>query len=285
MYISTESLRGYILEEVLAFLIRATGYRLLADASQDPTELDRRGNGLVVKGRGGVHQVDVLGELQWIPAFTFPLRLFVEAKFREGKTGIDTVRNAVAILMDVNEKYSGTERQSLLPKYYRYVYALFSAAGFSRNAARMAVAHQISLVDLSGDEFQSLRDVIRITADRAIADGLAEPENREIFVASVRNTLRHDLETWPTEVQNLGINRFPSLGQTLSRVVEMARSYNELFVAVAEGPFMLLMKADDPHRFIEYAHRHPVHWIDIRWSRHIGNGQTWKITSKDDGEA
>ena len=80
MRISEESLRGYILEEVLAYLIRTTGYELLVDPSQDPRELGRKGSGLVVKGRGAVHQVDVLGELKWIPAFTFPLRLIVEAK-------------------------------------------------------------------------------------------------------------------------------------------------------------------------------------------------------------
>jgi hypothetical protein len=29
-----------------------------------------------------MHQVDVLGELLWVPAFTFPTRLFVEANAR-----------------------------------------------------------------------------------------------------------------------------------------------------------------------------------------------------------
>jgi hypothetical protein len=34
--ISRDTLRGYVLEELLAMLIQNTGYRLLADASQDP---------------------------------------------------------------------------------------------------------------------------------------------------------------------------------------------------------------------------------------------------------
>lgn len=71
--ISRDSLRGYVLEELLAKLIQNTGYRPLADASQDPDELENRPNGLAVRGRGGAHQVDVLGELLWIPAFTFPI--------------------------------------------------------------------------------------------------------------------------------------------------------------------------------------------------------------------
>lgn len=72
MRLSKETLRGYILEEVLAYLIRNTGYELLVDRTQDPYELENKGHGLVVKGRGTVHQADVLGQLRWIPAFTYP---------------------------------------------------------------------------------------------------------------------------------------------------------------------------------------------------------------------
>jgi hypothetical protein len=107
--VSLESFKGKVLEEVLAYLIRNAGYQLLVDPSQDPTELARRGNGLVVKGRGAVHQVDVLGQLGWIPAFTFPIRLFVEAKWHESsKTGLPEVRNAVGVLQDVNQNFSSS---------------------------------------------------------------------------------------------------------------------------------------------------------------------------------
>src|SRR3954467_4877979 len=106
--LSRDTLRGYALEEILAKLIQNTGYRLLVDASQDLEELENRPNGLAVRGRGGMHQVDVLGELAWIPAFTFPLRLIVEAKARNGKSGIDDVRNAVGIVSDVNQNFART---------------------------------------------------------------------------------------------------------------------------------------------------------------------------------
>ncbi|CAH0280792.1 hypothetical protein SRABI80_03710 [Peribacillus frigoritolerans] len=48
----------------MAYLIRNTGYQLIVDKQQDPIELKNRGNGLVVVGRGGEHQADVLGQLQ-----------------------------------------------------------------------------------------------------------------------------------------------------------------------------------------------------------------------------
>lgn len=92
--VSRRALRGYILEEVLARLIMHAGYRLLVDANQD-RELSNRRNGLAVRGRGTFHQVDVLGEFLWTAAFTHPIRLFVEAKFRDAAAGLGMVRNAV----------------------------------------------------------------------------------------------------------------------------------------------------------------------------------------------
>jgi hypothetical protein len=143
--IARETLQGYVLEELLAYLIRNTGYRLLVDEAQDCEELVNRPNGLAVRGRGGLHQVDVLGELAWIPAFTFPLRLIVEAKARAAVTGIGDVRNAVGIVTDVNQNYSplSAARTTLVQKF-SYRYALFSTSGFSQPAADFALAHQIS---------------------------------------------------------------------------------------------------------------------------------------------
>ena len=72
---TSDQLGGYLLEEALAWLLRNSGYRLLVDHSQDPDELVSRGNGLCVKGRGAEHQVDVLGEFAFTPAFSLPIIL------------------------------------------------------------------------------------------------------------------------------------------------------------------------------------------------------------------
>jgi hypothetical protein len=155
--------KGRLLEEVLAYLIRNSGYQLLVDPSQDPQELARRGNGLVVKGRGAVHQADVLGQLGWIPAFTFPIRLFVEAKWhRESKTGLADVRNAVGVLQDVNQNFFARNDggRTRLVRRFNYCYSLFSTTGFTAPAQEMALAHQISLIDLSGAEFDDLRQIV-----------------------------------------------------------------------------------------------------------------------------
>lgn len=122
-------------------------------------------NGLVVKGRGATHQVDVLGELEWIPAFTYPLRLIIEAKFRGTTTGIDIVRNAVGVLLDVAQNNAPTQEQESFSPKYQYAYAVVSTSGFSQPAMNMAIAHQISLIDLSISEYDSLKSSIVQSAE------------------------------------------------------------------------------------------------------------------------
>ena len=193
--VSRDTMRGYVLEELLAYLIRNTGYRLLVDSSQDPVELEDRANGLVVRGRGGLHQVDVLGELAWIPAFTFPLRLVVEAKARGHRCGIDVVRNAVGVLTDVNQNYStAVPGRRGLQRRYSYQYAVFSTSGFTGPAAEYAFAHHISLIDLSGPDFGDLRDIAEEFAT-SIVSGETRPSGGG-FINSVRALLREALGTW-----------------------------------------------------------------------------------------
>jgi hypothetical protein len=68
--IQASALRGYLLEETLAWLLRGTAYELHVSEAQDPVELVRQGDYEVrVKGRGTSHQVDVLGEFAFTPAF------------------------------------------------------------------------------------------------------------------------------------------------------------------------------------------------------------------------
>ena len=110
-----ETFKGYILEELLAFLIRNTGYRLLVHPQQDPQELGWERGRLVVKGRGTVHQADVLGELNWIPAFTWDARLcvptesprtFVGHLVRHGLIPRAAIRNGRPLKMNLESGYS-----------------------------------------------------------------------------------------------------------------------------------------------------------------------------------
>jgi hypothetical protein len=278
---SPETFRGYVLEELLAKLIQNTGYRLLVDESQDREELENRPNGLGVRGRGGTHQVDVLGELAWIAAFTFPLRLIVEAKARNEKSGIDEIRNAVGVVSDVNQNFArGPGTSGALIQKFSYRYALFSTAGFSAPAAEYALAHQISLVDLSATDFD---DLIRLADDVTSAIwGDNPPRRADGFVRAFRQRMRVALGTWPDEVPaDAGLDnpeldqRWPDIAAVMSARVH---AMGELFVGMANGPYLLLLRARNSRRVIEILEHDPVRDVAIHWSPAVEGGTRWTVS-------
>ena len=116
------AIRGYLREEAIAWLLGRSGYQLLVDESDDPQDLIWGGNGLRVHGRGADHQADTLGELSFVPPFSLPIRLFVEAKFRGTVAHIRDVRNAHGVIHDINENFSrlnSTGRPPALPIHVR----------------------------------------------------------------------------------------------------------------------------------------------------------------------
>lgn len=193
--ISEAALKGYLLEEALAWVLHGSGYRLLVHKSQDPGELEDGRNGLCVKGRGAEHQVDVLGEFVVTPSFSLPIRLFLEAKFCRQACQLHVVRNAHGVIHDINENFGLTSTRSRR-KRYRYEYALFSTSGFTKEARDFATAQLISLVDLSGGSFVWLRESIEIAAEDLFA--LQKRLHTAIFpVRWMRGRLREMLGTMP----------------------------------------------------------------------------------------
>jgi hypothetical protein len=196
--ISESALRGYVLEEVLARLLRENGYSLLVRESQDRAALRDSARGLLVRGRGADHQADALGELQIPTPFSLPVRLFAEAKFRGEAVGITAVRNAVGLLDDINAYYRDDTGDGLPLRRYHYRYVLFSTKGFTADAQRYALAHQISLIDLQGPAFEDLR-AVTAGATRRLLD-LAERSGVPAFpLWQARAALRHALGTWTAE--------------------------------------------------------------------------------------
>jgi hypothetical protein len=287
--IKKETLRGYILEEVVARLLRNAGYSLLTNPNQDPGSLDWERHGLVVRGRGATHQADALGQLSWIPAFTYPLRLFVEAKYRDVTTGLPTVRNAVGMLLDVNQfDIPKAPRPNLEPtrQKYQYVTAIFSTSGFTKPAADMAFAHGVSLIDLGTPDFEAVRAAIDSVAE-ALVGRFAEPDDSEgefvspargEFVHNLRMALRHSFETSTAEPPEQDRELQAAIRECLGEAIDVTRTTNELFVGMANGPFMLALQADDREAFLQFVRRHPTHDVNISWSRSDNEGRTWRIT-------
>lgn len=264
-------LRGYLLEEALAWLLRNSGYRLLVDKSQDKDELTLSGSGLCVRGRGADHQADVLGEFAFTPAFSFPIRLFLEAKFTRQKTGLAAVRNAHGVVHDINENFVHGHGHRLR-KRFRYVYALFSAKGFAKDAQDFALAHQISLVDLSGPTFSSLLAPVERTAAELYR--IQVDHHIQTFPVSwVRGQLRHLLATMPTLQHNQPTypeprqRRFAEAANPI--LATFAASYadrqqNELLLGFPSAPFILPLATDDAATFLAYSMANPEHQIKLQ---------------------
>jgi hypothetical protein len=265
--------KGYILEETLAYLIRTSGYKLIAKAPDNDPDLTTLHNGLNIKGRGAYHQIDVLGELNWIPAFNFPLRLITEAKFRDKKTSIDVIRGEVGILADVNQNYFTIKDTEPKPRY-RYVSVVFSTSGFADSAIDMAIAHQIQLADLSDSEYIQLKNKITIFTDSIFGD--LNQIKKSIF-QNIRKYLRNNLHG--IEENGIIINQNQKdISDVLINFVK--NDYKELFIGMSQGGFMLLLKADNPEDFISFAKEHPTHDIKIHWGI-ADNGRKWEITPLD----
>ncbi|MFG3301454.1 restriction endonuclease [Micromonospora chersina] len=278
--IALQVLSGYILEELLARLIQSAGYRLLVHERQDRFELKNKSNGdLQVKGRGGVHQVDVLGEFTVVPAFSQPIRLFIEAKARKSVTGISAVRNAVGTVNDVNEAWMVDYSTNRVRRHYRY--GLFSTSGFSKPAQDYAIAHQISLIDLSGPEWVGLVDGVNSSSEELLRRLPADADH--FPVRRLRQHLRRALGTMPDRVPNLpdDVERvdydFHEGAEIVRRRFEAA--LDGALLAFPAGHQVLLARPDDLEAFLRYANEDPEHRVslavDARRAR--DGGRTWVV--------
>jgi hypothetical protein len=274
MPITESTLRGYLLEEALAWLLRNTGYRLLVHEDQDRDELEMAGNGLCVRGRGAVHQVDVLGEFAFPPAFSLPIRLFLEAKFTSRRVELATVRNAHGVIHDINENFSRGPGQRLR-KRYRYVYALFSARGFSKEAEDFALAQQISLVDMSGASFDWLRTLIEETAGQLDRLQRSRRDTFRFPVNWMRDRLRARLRTMPEVAYDLprpqtGVQWFADAAlPILDHFTDSlrGRERTELLLGFPAAPFILPLTAENAEDFLAYVEDYPDHKIRLRRGR------------------
>ncbi len=168
--VGAAQLSGYLLEETLAHMLQTSGYRLLG-ADDDKASLVWGGNGLRVHGRGADHQADALGDLRLAVPFSLPIRLFVEAKNLGSPIRLEVVRNAHGVVHDVNQFVPPTDSHAERLRQLRrvqYRYSIFSTSGFTADAQKYALAHQISLVDLSGPAWGHLGELLRAGARVAI---------------------------------------------------------------------------------------------------------------------
>lgn len=284
-------LRGYLLEEVLAWLLRSSGFEVLThrdDQNKEPWKvLKEDKNGLLVRGRGAWHQVDALGQFRYVPPFSLPVRLFVEAKYLTStRVGLPTVRNGHGVIHDVNEGET-TTLTALGPRRprtrYRYNYAIFSTSGFSKEAQDYALAHQISLIDLSAPDFAKLRDLVKSTADTVHAALEATLAAQRPKMHEIRAYLRGPLlDMYADDVHLPGMFREPldDLAQALH-----SRSKLGLVLAFPAAPFVLGLASENLYGFVNYARKHPTHAVRLRRINQAASHPVWELRSAEHPDA
>ncbi|MCW5769161.1 MAG: hypothetical protein KIT19_10790 [Phycisphaeraceae bacterium] len=227
---------GMLLEEAVLFLLRFSGYRPI-DAA-DGSTVFKGVAGLEVAGRGERHQIDAIADFTIPQPFVNPARLLVEAKFKNGRVGIETLRNAVGVLKDVSEYWGRSNQPGMQPRFH-YQYAILASSGFSQNAQRYAVAHDIYLIPFERAKFfRPVLDAIRGVEPVARCDRRLSVE-LGCTLSELRNKVRGQLRSGlPPEfrgVATLGI------AQTLKPVIDAVRQtgFSVLAVAVGRVPLVL----------------------------------------------
>ncbi|WP_239109789.1 hypothetical protein [Streptomyces anulatus] len=278
-----ETLRGYLLEEVLAWLLRSSGYRLLAE-KDDPARppwkvLEKRKHGLVVRGRGAWHQADTLGEFQYVPPFSLPIRLFAEAKFTRIKVGLPAVRNGHGVVHDLNENVVTTlgdgSRMHCPRVRYHYSYAIFSTSGFTQDAQEFALDHQLSPIDFSLPGFLPLRNLVRESA-KSVYDAmkLLQPSRRPAVYEIRKYLRRHLLDLWDGPAVDA-----PSVTDPLddSAAGPCRRSSLGLVLALPAAPFVLGLVSDDLNAFVRCTLDQPTHDIRVYRNHRSAGHPVWQI--------
>lgn len=284
------ALKGYILEELIAYFIRTSGYSLLVDRSQDTYSLKNGSAGLEVRGKGAWHQADVLGQFDMHPAFTYPLRLFTEAKFfaPSKKVELPAIRNAVGTIIDVRSAPIIVKNNVPIQQAYRYEYALFSATGFVDSAVEMAVQYQLSLIDLSSSEYEPLLKAISLSAKKIAS----KHKGQKGVVRNIRYIIRRELRTSEDRFlheppDNRAGKFYNSLCNELRFALDEAKKLDRLYIGTVNAPFFLVLKPNNAREFEDYARSKidSPHKVIIKWSTSIDGGGTWFIAPADGSNA
>ncbi|WP_141743945.1 hypothetical protein [Streptomyces sp. EN23] len=158
---------------------------------------------------------------------------------------------------------------------YHYSYAIFSTSGFTQDAQEFALAHQISLIDLSLPDFLPLRNLVRASA-KSVYDAmkLLQPSRRPA-VYEIRNYLRrHLLDLWDGPAADA-----PSVTDPLDDLAAglCRRSSLGLVLAFPTAPFVLGLVSDDLNAFVRYALDQPTHDIRVYRNHRSAGHPVWQI--------
>jgi hypothetical protein len=105
--------------------------------------------------------------------------------------------------------------------------------------------------------------------------------SRRDFVSAIRLAIRERLNTQPVLAPGEPAVHIPELMPLLEPTFNAVHNVGELFVGMANGPHMLVLKAGDPDNFLEHVRNFPSQNVRITWSHELDSGRTWIITPRE----
>jgi len=266
-------IHGMLLEEALLHLLRFSGYKPVTSHGADPT-LRQGTAGLEVMGRGEHHQIDAIADFTIPQPFVNPARLLIEAKFKDSAVGIEIVRNAVGVLKDVSEYWvtpapAGRGRAAARPRQqprYHYQYALLASSGFTENAQRYAVAHDVYLIPFERTGFfQPVMAAIRACVPNDGAVDRRRGVEMDIALSELRTRVRESLaHGGQINVDGAGD---AALSAALATAIDAIRrvEYAVLAVALGRVPLVLTPAPDVNIRDVDGVVRVRIYWDADSW--------------------
>lgn len=265
-------IRGMLLEEALLHLLRGSGYRTVEAVNNDET-LKAGAAGLLVKGRGGNHQIDAIADFLVSQPFSHPQRLLVEAKCYSNKVRLPVVRNAVGVLKDVSEYWVPESSNVPAKRRYHYQYALFSASGYTKDSERYAFAQDINLIPLANSRFLSpVLDAIRSFSEQDF--GTAPGDNIGLRMSSLRQAIRNRLKNVDySEGDNF--SERPLLRERFDRFVRTCHQINYAIISTLRGGFPVFL-VPNPEVNVDRLQSSldvRIFWDSAGWYLHRRNGK------------
>lgn len=261
-------IRGMLLEEVLLYLLRISGYRTVQQAGSDPT-LKNGPAGLQVNGRGGLHQIDAIADYIVAHPFSHPQRLLVEAKCYADSypVGIEKIRNAVGVLKDVEEFWVSRRKNRPFKKRYHYQYAVFSASDYTTDAEAYAYAQDIYLIPLARSKF--VQPVIQAIRDLTIEDfGLAPPRRSvDLNLTELRRVFRESIQNGDDPIRLGELIRTPLAQEKLRQLIRISRRINQGILAMIarQIPVFLVPGPEINVARLDNENRVRIYWNDEGW--------------------
>ena len=268
---SIRQIRGMLLEEALLCLLRASGFRTIEEDHSDPT-LHSGPSGLEVRGRGSRHQVDAIAEYLIAQPFSYPQRLLVEAKCYEPRkvVGLPIMRNAVGVVRDVEEYWTLGEYSPLRARYH-YLYAIFSASGFTKPAEEYAFAQGVYPMPLAKSKF--LEPLLRAIRDISHEDfGASSVNSIDVSMGELRRTVRSSLRHSTGGFEGLRIADGAQV--KLIAFVRQCGDFNGALLGMIAKRFPVFLV---PSPSIKLEELKPSYSVHIHWDQH-----GWYLRSSDD---